>query len=139
MYIDAIAIFKDIAETINPNGTFYHGNVSDANLAIDRKPLPQIHVYPFGIKPSGALDSATNVRIYFLFQDSPNSNDEQRNDITNLADTMQRKFKQALVALDVQVSNWEAKPFYKQFSGVVSGMFVVFNFEYKSSKNCTYD
>lgn len=139
MYIDAIAIFKDIAETINPNGTFYHGRIPDANLAIDRKPLPQIHVYPFRVQPSGALDSASNIRIAFLFQDSPNSNDEQRNDITNLADTMQRKFKQALGALDVQVSNWEAEPFYKQFSGVTSGMYVRFKLEYKSSKNCTYD
>ena len=139
MYTDAIAIFKDIAETINPNGTFYHGRISDANLAIDRKPLPQIHVNPFRIQPSGAVDSAPNILIAFLFQDSPNSTDTQRNDITNLADIMQRKFKQALNEQDVQVSNWEAEPFYKKFSGVISGMYVRFKLEYKSSKNCTYD
>lgn len=134
MYIDFINVFKTIADEINPNGTFYHGRVSDANLAIDKLPLPQIHVYPFKVAPINknyTLDNAPNILLAFIFQDSPNSSDTERDAIINLADTMQRAFRSKLDELDLDYTNYEAEPFFKQFSGVTSGMFVRFNMTLK--------
>ena len=134
MYIDFINVFKTIADEINPNGTFYHGRVSDANLAIDKQPLPQIHVYPFKVAPINknyGLDNAPNILLAFIFQDSPNSSDTERDAIINLADTMQRAFRSKLDELSLDYTNYEAEPFFKQFSGVTSGMFVRFNMTLK--------
>jgi len=134
MYIDFINVFKTIADEINQNGTFYHGRVSDANLAIDKLPLPQIHVYPFKVAPINknyGLDNAPNILLAFIFQDSPNSSDTERDAIINLADTMQRAFRSKLDELSLDYTNYEAEPFFKQFSGVTSGMFVRFNMTLK--------
>ena len=134
MYIDFINVFKTIADEINPDGTFYHGRVSDANLAIDKLPLPQIHVYPFKVAPINknyGLDNAPNILLGFIFQDSPNSSDTERDAIINEADIMQRAFRSKLDDLQIDYTRYEAEPFFKQFSGVTSGMFVRFNMTLK--------
>lgn len=136
MYIDFINTFKAIADEINPNGTFYHGRASDANLAIDKLPLPQIHVYPFRVKTVNklySLDNAPNIMIAFIFQDSPHSNDTQRDAIVNEADVMQRAFRSKMDELELDYTNYEAEPFFKQFSGVTSGLFIRFSMNLKVS------
>ena len=136
MYIDFINTFKAIADEINPNGTFYHGRASDANLAIDKLPLPQIHVYPFRVKTVNklySLDNAPNIMIAFIFQDSPHSNDTERDAIVNEADIMQRAFRSKMDELELDYTNYEAEPFFKQFSGVTSGLFIRFSMNLKVS------
>lgn len=134
MYIDFINTFKSIADEINPNGTFCSGGWADLNRYINEKPLPQIFAYPFKVAPINknyALDNASNILLAFVFQDSPHSNDTERDAIINLADTMQRAFRSKLDELDLDYTNYEAEPFFKQFSGVTSGMFVRFNMTLK--------
>ena len=135
MYIDIVNLLSEIAEEVNPTGTFYHGRVSDANLAIERKPLPQIHLYPFKITHpvTNGVDNVPNILMAFIFQDSPNSSDEDRTEIINQADIMQRKFENWLISRDVQYSNYEAEPFYKQFNGITSGMFIRFQLQVKTN------
>ncbi len=136
MYIDFINTLKAIADEINPNGTFYHGRASDANIAIDKLPLPQIHVYPFRVKTVNklySLDNAPNIMIAFIFQDSPHSNDTERDSIVNEADILQRAFRSKMDDLELDYTNYEAEPFFKQFSGVTSGLIIRFSMNLKVS------
>jgi hypothetical protein len=138
MYLDTVDFIKGICQTINPNGTFYHGRVSDANLAIKDNPMPQIHLYPFRVQnPSNmGVDVNPNILMAFLFDGSPHDGADDLLNSTDEADTMQRRFHLALQGSGKIVSNYEAEPFYKQFSGVTNGMFVRFQLQIKSSKVC---
>lgn len=139
MYLDFISLFQSAHNAVNSAGTFYHGRVSDANLAIDNNPLPQIHVYPFKVKPENGVDVSTNILIAFIFQDSPHSSDTDRNVITDQADTMARKFVQYIDSQSDEIRSWEIEPFYKQFSGVTSGVFLRLSMVLPSSKVCSFD
>ena len=137
MYQDTVDLLESIAKAVNPTGTFYHGRVSDANDTITRFPLPQIHLYPFRVQTNiASVDVNPNILMAFLFQDSPHSDANDLLDVTNEADILQRRFRAQLVANDINFTNYEAEPFYKQFSGVCSGMFIRFNLQIKSSKVC---
>lgn len=139
MYIDVVNILKKIANEINPDGTFYEGRVSDANRYLQNEAFPQIHLYPFRITRFDnrrSIDNIPNILMAFLFQDSPSSDDEERREIVNEADELQRKFQALLDAYDITYSNYEAEPFYKQFNGVCSGMFVRFQMQLKSKVDC---
>jgi hypothetical protein len=130
MYKDFVDTIKEIAFDINPNGTFYHGRVSDANLAIEKQSLPQVHLYPFTISRADqnqAVDTIPNVLIALIFQDTPHTNDEERLEIIEQADIMQRRLEQWLIAKNVQYTGYQAEPYFKQFNGITSGMFVRFN------------
>lgn len=134
MYKDFVDTIKDIAFEVNPNGTFYHGRVSDANLAIEKQPTPQIHLYPFKVtRPDGnqAIDTYT-ILLAFIFQDTPHTSDEDRLEIIDNADIMQRRFEQWLIAKNVNYSGYEAEPYFKQFNGITSGMFVRFTAKVKT-------
>lgn len=135
MYIDIVNTLREAAEHVNPKGVFYHGRVSDANLYIESKPLPQIHLYPFRITHPirNSVDVVPNVLMAFIFQDTPHTSDEDRTDIVNEADRMQRLFENWLIANDITYSNYEAEPFFKQFNGVTSGMFVRFQLQIKTN------
>jgi hypothetical protein len=135
MYIDVINILKEIAFEINPRGTFYHGRVSDANLYIEKKPMPQVHLYPFTIQPNGdsfAVDVIPEILIALVFQDSPHTSDEDRNEIINEADIMQRRLRTWLNEKGLVYSNYRAQPYFKEFNGVTSGMFVRFSLTMKA-------
>lgn len=130
MYKDFVDTIKEIAFDINPNGTFYHGRVSDANLAIEKQSLPQIHLYPFTISRADqnqAVDTIPNVLIALIFQDTPHTNDEERLEIIEQADIMQRRLEQWLISKNVEYTGYQAEPYFKQFNGITSGMFVRFN------------
>jgi len=135
MYIDIVTTLKDIADTVNPTGYFYHGRISDANLAIDQKGLfPQIHLYPFKIshpRNNQGLDNC-DILMAFIMQDSPHTSDEDRTLIIEQADILSRKFELLMQTNDLEYSNFATEPFFKQFSGVTSGMFVRFNLQMKS-------
>ena len=138
MYIDVLTLLKRVAKEANYEGSVYHGRVSDANLFIENNLMPQIHIYPFRMqkKPNAnGIDFVPNVLLTFIFQDSPSSSDEDREEIINKADIMQTKFRRLLENENVEFSNYEAEPFFKQFSGVTSGMFVRFQLTAKS-KSC---
>jgi len=139
MYTDTVNFIKGICETINPNGTFYHGRVSDANLAIKDEPMPQIHLYPFQVQnPNGmGVDVNPNILMAFIFEGSPNDGANELLESTDEADVMQRRFQLAMQGTGKIVSNYSAEAFYKQFSGVTNGMFVRFSLQIKSSKVCT--
>ena len=138
MYIDVLTLLKRVAKEANYEGSVYHGRVSDANLFIENNLMPQIHIYPFRMqkKPNAnGIDFVPNVLLTFIFQDSPSSSDEDREEIINKADVMQTEFRRLLENENVDFSNYEAEPFFKQFSGVTSGMFVRFQLTAKS-KSC---
>lgn len=138
MYIDVLTLLKRVAKEANYEGSVYHGRVSDANLFIENNIMPQVHIYPFRMqkKPNAnGIDFVPNVLLAFIFQDSPSSSDEDREEIINKADVMQTEFRRLLENENVDFSNYEAEPFFKQFSGVTSGMFVRFQLTAKS-KSC---
>ena len=49
MYKDFVEIINEIANEVNPQGTFYHGGDSDAYISDVKNPFPQIHLQPFTI------------------------------------------------------------------------------------------
>jgi hypothetical protein len=90
------------------------------------------------------VDVNPNILMAFLFDGSPHDGADDLLNSTDEADTMQRRFHLALQGSGKIVSNYEAEPFYKQFSGVTNGMFVRFQLQIKSSKvfnltiNCSH-
>ena len=138
MNTDTVKFIEGIANQINPTGTFYWGRIEDANLAIKDLPMPQIHLYPFAVQnPNGmGVDVNPNIRLAFIFPSSPHDGKEQLLNTIDEADVMQRRFQLAMQGTGVVVTNFTATPFFKDFSGVNSGMLATFNLQIKSSKVC---
>ena len=136
MYVDIVDLIRDTANAVNPDGTFFFGRVSDATLSLDSKIFPQIHLYPFAISPPDerfSLDVVKNIRLVFYFQDTPHTNDIDREAIINDADILQRKFRDELNNTTAEYSNYEAVPFFKDYNGITSGIVVTFALKNKSN------
>ena len=135
MYIDVVNLFESISQSVNPLGIFYHGRASDALLKIQNNPLPQIHLYSFEVRRNGdstAIDIIPEITLALIFQDSPGSSDVEQLAIVNLADTMQRQIQAQLNARDITYSNYSATPYFKEFGGVTTGMFVKMGLQMKT-------
>lgn len=129
MYVDVVNLFKDVCESVNPVGTFYHGRASDAKIFLDTYPHPQIHLYSFTIQkqPNNSLDIVNGLQLAVILEDSPHSDNEEMLTIIDEADKIQRKIRAALDTRDIQYSNWQARPFFKDFLGVKTGMIITLN------------
>lgn len=133
-YIEVIDVFRTICHKINERGTFYHGRVSDANLALEKEPFPQIHTYPFRTQSfqNSAVEIVPNIQISFLYQDSPHSSKDDRDELISKADDLQIAFRKELDLLDISYTGYETTPFFKEFNGVASGMYVRFSLTKKA-------
>lgn len=129
MYIDVVKVFKDVCEAVNPTGTFYHGRASDAKIFMDTMPHPQVHLYSFTIEkqPNKSMDFVNGLQLAVIFEDSPHSDNEQMLEIIDEADKLQRKIRAALDTQNIQYSSWVARPFFKDFLGVKTGMIITLN------------
>ncbi len=137
MYTDIYNAIKSAVSIAEPNATFYFGRVSDANLFLEQKPFPQIHLYTYKAKPQTmGVELSDNILMAFILQDTPHSDNEQRLDLTDQADAIQKKFWTALYNTNAIITNYEVEPFYKQFNGVCSGVFVRFTLAVKANSPC---
>lgn len=136
MYSDLVDIIRTACNEVNPEGSFYHGRVSDVNLNSPMLSLPQIRLYPVTMIVNGGVDNVPNCLLSFIFQDSPHEDTEGREEILYNADTLARRFKNNLEQKNYELTNFRIEPFIQLFSAVTSGVNVSFTINYKSSKVC---
>lgn len=126
-YQNIVDIIRDTATTVNPTGTFVHARRSDGSLEYSGA-MPQIHLYPFQVKGSNVNQAVeADLIIGFWKQDSPESSNEEREQIISDMDILQRAFKEELDETQtIELLNFVAEPNYRQLSGTLSGYIIRF-------------
>lgn len=123
-YENVVDLIRNIANAVNPTGTFVHARRSDGSLEYAGE-MPQIHLYPFNIR--GGDIKETDLLIAFWEQDSPATSNEEREEIIRQMDVLQRTFIETLDDYEtVQITNLRAEPQYRQLAGTLSGYAVTF-------------
>lgn len=136
MYQTLVNLIRDTAKAVNENGTFVHGRRSDGSLEYDGD-FPQIHLYPF----NGVIDIQNNysgtydVLMAFWEQDSPDTTNEQREEIIAKMDTLCKMFiLQFDNSVNGVVSNIQVQPQYRTLSATLSGYALSFRVNLSETK-----
>jgi hypothetical protein len=124
---------RDVCNAINPTGRFIHGRIIDASAAFDGA-YSLIVLYPFTTRhPQGeANDSFSNTTILvgFWVQDSPDSNELQREALIASMDTLSDLFIEAMLdKSNVVMTQIDKEPQYQFYQGTVSGFAMQFRLQ----------
>lgn len=132
-YLETVNFIRDIADSINPNGTFTHGRRVDGSAEY-AGPFPQILLEPFiNSKDLVRGVSTSNISLGFMFQDAATNTPEQREIIIGMADELCSEFEKQLLNSKVDTGVVRETPFYMIFSGTVSGYLLSFTITSKIS------
>lgn len=123
-YENLVDLIRNIANSVNPTGTFVHARRSDGSLEYDGA-MPQIHLYPFTLR--GTDTKETDLLIAFWQQDSPASSNEEREAIIQEMDVLSRTFMETLDDYEtLEILGFNGEPQYRQLAGTLSGFAVRF-------------
>lgn len=123
-YKEIVTLVKTIAETINPDGSFFHGRTYETTLEFGSV-YPQIHLYPFTMQPEQSNYNIIRSELLVAFwkQDGHENTMEQREDMIAEMDDLCVLFEAAIRATEnVQVLSFRKEPQYLSQMGVVSGI-----------------
>ena len=126
-YQAAVNIIRDTAVSVNPAGFFVHGRRSDVTTHHD-KPMPQIFLLPLRHTTDLANDvERFTVTMGFFRQDTPETSEEQREEIIAEMDVLSSAFVSALYEFNtIQMGAVTKTPEYRQFAGTLSGYGISF-------------
>ena len=127
-YIGAVNIIRDTANAINPNGTFEHCRTWDASLEFNEADC-QIFLYPLqaAIDITNHFYESWQVVMAIYFQDSPDSTNEERENIVNSAFNLAKIFLSTINENElIEISGIRTEPNYRQLSGTYTGITLTF-------------
>jgi hypothetical protein len=127
-----IDLIKTAMKLVNPGGTNRHGRRDDRSLAsiAEHQPLGWLLPITTTDPEPGAIFFSTQVILGFYMQDSPNTSEEEREEIIRQMNELMTQFIGALRLLEKKhdVRSVRREPQYRQFSGTLSGVAVSFNY-----------
>ncbi len=134
-YNEIINMIKEVAEKVNPIGSFFHGRTYDTTLKFD-KIYPQIHLYPFNQSLVSGTENIdrSNLLIGFWKEDSHDNNMNERQNIINEMMNLSNEFETELRTKSVFIESVRREPQYLVQMGVVSGS--AMEIVIQTAKNC---
>lgn len=128
-YKTVVNVIRGVANDVAPQGTFTHGRRSDSSLEFSGL-FPQIHLFPF----TGSIDITNsniityNITMLFCGQDTPDSSNEEREDIIQAMDELSNEFIKGVIEADgVSCTGFRKEPNYRVLAGTTSGYIISFN------------
>lgn len=117
---------------VNPDGTNRHGRRDDRSLASVGQAQPLGWLLPITVTDPepGAILFSSQVIIGFYMQDSPDTSEEEREEIIRKMNDLMTQFIGALRLLEKKhdVRTVRREPQYRMFSGTLSGVAASFNY-----------
>jgi hypothetical protein len=123
-YNDIVFLVKTISESVNPNGSFFHGRTYDVTLEYGAK-FPQIHLYPFtqNVEPANNSIIRTDLIIGFWEEDSHSNSKEERQAIIDNMSQLSLLFETGIRSINqAQILSFRREPQYLTQMGVASGV-----------------
>ena len=127
-YQTIVDLIRASANAVNPTGFFVHSRRTDASLEYNEA-FPQIHAYEFDTLPNDDNGNIVVAPIVmaFVFQDAPDSSNEERETIIANADVLSDAFMTNLDLNQVEIFGRRKNPNYRRLSANTSGYFITFN------------
>lgn len=127
-----VDLHKAAGKQVNPDGTNKHGRRDDRSRDSVDMPFPLCWLLPFTVQDPvpGDVWFTTPMVVGFWEQDSPDTSEEQREDIIRRMDILATQYIGALRLLNKQydIRNVRREPQYRMFSGTLSGVAISFNY-----------